>query len=185
VIDPGGSFSSDFVNRFTRWAVASVVALYQIAPDPGRAGTGRNDHPGDVSDCGGHRREDDYGHTNALPNSLGGRGSAGYGSCRACGGHGCRAGREQAEPVDLPNGPAKPGFDITRFSNAGNGWFETFHVSQTELLREALKAGKVAEDTRLLVTEIATGRLALITEQMAFHHLAQGRAGGKDWLVTF
>jgi hypothetical protein len=90
-----------------------------------------------------------------------------------------------SKPVDLPNGPAKPGFDITRFSNAGNGWFETFHVSQTELLREALKAGKVAEDTRLLVTEIATGRLALITEQMAFHHLAQGRAGGKDWLVTF
>lgn len=88
-------------------------------------------------------------------------------------------------PVDLPPGPAKPGFDITRFSNAGNGWFETFHVSQTEPLRDALKAGKVAEDTRLLVTEIATGRLALITDQMAYHHLAQGRAGGKDWLVTF
>jgi hypothetical protein len=88
-------------------------------------------------------------------------------------------------PVDLPNGPAKPGFDISRFSNAGNGWFETFHVKQTELLRDALKAGKVAEDTRLLVTDIATGKLALITDQMAFHHLAQGSAGGKDWLVTF
>jgi hypothetical protein len=88
-------------------------------------------------------------------------------------------------PVDLPNGPAKPGFDISRFSNAGNGWFQTFHVKDTELLRDVLKVGKVAEDTRLLVTDIPTGKLALITDQMAFHHLAQGTAGGKDWLVTF
>ena len=88
-------------------------------------------------------------------------------------------------PLDLPNGPAKPGFDISRFSNAGNGWFETFHVKQTELLREALKTGKVAEDTRLLVTDVSGGRLALITDQMSYHHLAQGTAGGKDWLVTF
>lgn len=87
--------------------------------------------------------------------------------------------------VDLPNGPAKPGFDITRFSNAGNGWFETFYVTQTQLLRDALKAGTVAEDTRLLVTDTAGGALALLTEQMAFHHIAQGSAGGKDWLVSF
>jgi hypothetical protein len=88
-------------------------------------------------------------------------------------------------PVDLPSGPAKPGFDLARFSNAGNGWFETFHVGQADLLRDALKAGKVADDTRLLVTDVASGRLALVTDQMAFHHLAQGSAGGKDWLVTF
>ena len=88
-------------------------------------------------------------------------------------------------PVDLPKGPAKPGFDITRFNNAGNGWFQTFHVKQAELLRDALKAGKVAEDTRVLVTDMATGKLALITDQMAYHHLAQGSAGGKDWLVSF
>ena len=88
-------------------------------------------------------------------------------------------------PVDLANGPAKPGFDISRFSNAGNGWFETFHVTQTEPLRDALKAAKVAEDTRLLVTDVSGGRLALITDQMAYHHLAQGTAGSKDWLVSF
>jgi len=88
-------------------------------------------------------------------------------------------------PVDLPNGPAQPGFDISRFSNAGNGWFQTFHVKQAELLRDALKTGRVAEDTRLLVTDIATGPLAFVTDQMAFHHLAQGSAGGQDWLLTF
>ncbi len=87
--------------------------------------------------------------------------------------------------VDLPRGPAKPGFDISRFNSTGKGWFQTFHVKQTEPLRDALKTGKVAEDTRLLVTDVATGKLALITDQMAYHHLAQGSAGGKDWLVTF
>lgn len=90
-----------------------------------------------------------------------------------------------SDPVDLPNGPAKPGFDISRFSNAGNGAFETFYVKQTQLLRDALTAGTVADDTRLLVTDVADGKLALITEQMAFHHIAEGSAGGKDWLVSF
>lgn len=88
-------------------------------------------------------------------------------------------------PADLPNGPAKQGFDISRFSNAGNGWFQTFHVKDTQPLRKALADGKVASDTRLLVTETAGGRLALLTDQMAYHHLAQGRARGKDWMATF
>jgi hypothetical protein len=88
-------------------------------------------------------------------------------------------------PVDLPDGPASPGFDISRFSNAGNGWFETFHVTETERLQDVLDAGRVADDTRVLVTETQGGRLALLMDQMAYHHLAQGRAGGKDWLATF
>jgi hypothetical protein len=29
-------------------------------------------------------------------------------------------------------------------------------------------------ETRLLVTDLADGRLALLTDQMAYHHLAQG-----------
>ncbi|MBI4473138.1 MAG: hypothetical protein HY646_10745 [Acidobacteria bacterium] len=89
------------------------------------------------------------------------------------------------KPADLPNGPAKAGFDIKRFSSAGNGWFETFHVKETQSLRKALDEGKVAADTRVLVTQTAGGRLALLMDQMAFHHLAQGQAAGKDWLATF
>lgn len=90
-----------------------------------------------------------------------------------------------SKPVDLPNGPAKAGFDISRFSSAGNGWFETFYVKETRPLGDALTGGTVAGDTRLLVTDTVGGRLALLTEQMAFHHIAQGSAGGKDWLVSF
>lgn len=88
-------------------------------------------------------------------------------------------------PVDLPDGPAKPGFDIERFSNAGNGWFETFYVDEAEPLRQALEDGRLQAATRILVIEIAEGSLALVTDQMAYHHLAQGTSEGRHWLATF
>lgn len=91
----------------------------------------------------------------------------------------------QNEPVALPDGPARPGFDIERFSNAGNGWFETFYVEDYEPLRDALDDGRLGESTRMLVIETAGGHLALVTDQMAYHHLAQGTVEGKHWLATF
>ena len=87
-------------------------------------------------------------------------------------------------PSKLPSGPAKPGFDIRRFTPNG-GIFKTFYVEKTESLRRVLQDGRVAEDTAVLVTHTAAGDLALLTEQMVFHHLAQGHAGGKDWLAAF
>ncbi len=87
-------------------------------------------------------------------------------------------------PAKLPNGPAKPGFDIARFSDNG-GIFKTFNVQQTEPLQKVLEEERVAGDTPVLVTETAGGKLALLTDQMVFHHLAQGQAGGKDWLAAF
>ncbi|MEP7307411.1 MAG: hypothetical protein ABJA98_18025 [Acidobacteriota bacterium] len=99
---------------------------------------------------------------------------------------GCCRGPGVGEPArEPPNGPPSPGFDVTRFSNSGNGWFDTFYVKKTEPLGDAFKAGRVADDTRVLVTETKTGRLALLTDQMAFHHIAEGRAGGQDWMATF
>jgi hypothetical protein len=89
------------------------------------------------------------------------------------------------DPVDLPSGPAAPGFQISRFANIANGTFVTFFVTKTEALRDVLQAGRVAEDTRLLVIDTAAGKVALVMDQMAFHHSAQGRAGNKDWLATF
>jgi len=93
--------------------------------------------------------------------------------------------RQESLPVKLPDGPAKPGFDIKRFSNLGNGWFQTFYPKKYESLRKALDQGQVSATTRLLVLETAAGRLALINDQMVFHHIAQGKAGGKDWMATF
>ena len=91
----------------------------------------------------------------------------------------------KSNPVDLPNGPAASGFDIKRFSNAGNGAFETFYVPKTERLKDVVNQGRVAADTRVLVLATAGGRLALIQDQMAFHHIAEGTDGGKDWMAVF
>ena len=51
------------------------------------------------------------------------------------------AAQPESLPVDLPDGPAAPGFDIDRFSNVGNGWFDTFYVERTEPLTDALEEG--------------------------------------------
>ena len=75
-------------------------------------------------------------------------------------------------------------FDIRRLADS-EGQFQTFQVNETRPLRKALDAGIVREDTRLLVTETAGGKLALITDQMAFHHIAQGIVAGKEWMADF
>ncbi len=82
-------------------------------------------------------------------------------------------------------GDKKAAFDIRRFSPTPPGTFETFYVTETQSLKEALDRGSVKEDMRLLVTETAAGKLALLTDQMAYHHIAEGNAGGKDWMVSF
>ncbi len=85
----------------------------------------------------------------------------------------------------LTKGPAKPGFDVSRFVLTPVGTFQTFYVKETFPLKKALDEGKVAPDTRLLVIDTASGKLALIRDQMTYHHIAQGRARNKDWMATF
>lgn len=91
----------------------------------------------------------------------------------------------KSNPVDLPNGPAAHDFDIKRFSNAGNGAFETFYVQKTQRLKDVVDQGRVAADTRVLVLTTGGGKLALIQDQMAFHHIAEGKDQGKDWMAVF
>src|SRR6266446_4856807 len=91
----------------------------------------------------------------------------------------------QAKMPEIPDGPAKPGFDISRFALTAVGTFETFYVKDTYPLKKVLDEGKVAADTRLLVITTAAGKLALITDQMTYHHIAQGQAHNRDWMATF
>lgn len=76
-------------------------------------------------------------------------------------------------------------FDINRYSTVGAGWFKTFYIEETVDLRTALADGKLSKDMLVLVTETAAGRLALIRDQMAYHHIAQGTSAGNNWMVTF
>ena len=76
-------------------------------------------------------------------------------------------------------------FTLDRYSEVGSNFFETFYVESSISLKDALDDGLVLDETLLLVTETSTGKLALVRDQMAFHHIAQGSTGGKNWMATF
>ncbi len=63
--------------------------------------------------------------------------------------------------------------------------FEPFVVESVEPLADALKDGKVQNDTRLLVSHHPAGRVALLTDQLTYHHVAQGSIAGEPWMVSF
>ena len=81
-------------------------------------------------------------------------------------------------------GGQTPEFDID-IARTGGGRFEPFDVSETEPMRDAMSAGKLQDDTRLLVLDHPAGVLAFLTDQMTYHHVAQGEIDGEPWMVSF
>ncbi len=63
--------------------------------------------------------------------------------------------------------------------------FDPFPVATTEPLKDALEAGKVGKETAVLLLARGDTRLALLTEQMSYHHIAQGELEGEPWMVSF
>ena len=63
--------------------------------------------------------------------------------------------------------------------------FDPFPVATMEPLKDALEAGKVGEETAVLLLARGDTRLALLTEQMSYHHIAQGELEGEPWMVSF
>ncbi len=76
-------------------------------------------------------------------------------------------------------------FDIDVARIGVGSRFEPFLVSESELLRDAMSSGKVQGDARVLVMDRRAGRLAFLTDQMAYHHVAQGEIDGEPWMVSF
>ena len=76
-------------------------------------------------------------------------------------------------------------FDIDIARIGVGSRFEPFRVSETEPLQDAMSAGKLQSDTRLLVLDHPAGVLAFLTDQMAYHHVAQGEMNGEPWMVSF
>jgi hypothetical protein len=79
----------------------------------------------------------------------------------------------------------KPGFDRSRAWIVDSTIFVPFRPTATTLLRDALASGRVENETNLLVFEERGVRLALVTSQMAYHHVAQGAIAGEPWMVAF
>ncbi len=78
-----------------------------------------------------------------------------------------------------------PGFDPDRAMLAERPNFDAFRVGETRSLADALKDGAVQRETPLMVMQREGATFALITSQMAYHHVAQGNLMGEPWLVTF
>ena len=76
-------------------------------------------------------------------------------------------------------------FDIDIARIGVGSRFEPFRVSESEPLVDALSSGKLQRDTRLLVMDHSAGRLAFLTDQMVYHHVAQGEIDGEPWMVSF
>lgn len=76
-------------------------------------------------------------------------------------------------------------FDIDVARIGMGGRFEPFVVESLEPLADALRDGKVQKDTRLLVSHHPAGRVAFLTDQLTYHHVAQGSIAGEPWMVSF
>ncbi len=76
-------------------------------------------------------------------------------------------------------------FDPARALLTDAPMFTPFRPTSTTRLADALENGDVLDDTAVLVTEVSGQRLALVTWQMMYHHVAQGKMAGEPWMVTF
>ncbi len=76
-------------------------------------------------------------------------------------------------------------FDIDIARVGVGGRFEPFRVTETEPLHDAMSANKLQGDTRVLVMDHPAGLLAFVTDQMVYHHVAQGETNGEPWMVSF
>ena len=90
--------------------------------------------------------------------------------------------------LGIPVGAAAqdaPGVDFSRAYVVDYQIFAPFRVSETTALAGVVEEGILTATTPILVMEHPKGRLALVTDQMAYHHVAQGEIMGEPWMVSF
>ena len=63
--------------------------------------------------------------------------------------------------------------------------FTPYRVTSTSLLRDALSRGDLPEDAPVLVVDRGAATLVLLTQQLLYHHVAQGELAGEPWMVSF
>jgi len=76
-------------------------------------------------------------------------------------------------------------FEIERAWVDEDTRYEPFAVEGFRSLRDALREGIVQPQTRLLVVDGTARPFALVVDQMAYHHVAQGHRMGEPWMVSF
>ncbi len=84
-----------------------------------------------------------------------------------------------------PNQLVKEGFDTDRAMFFAEPNFTPLRDPEFQSLRSLMLQGDIADDTPVVVFEAGGETLVFVTEQMAYHHVAQGTRRGEPWMVTF
>lgn len=84
-----------------------------------------------------------------------------------------------------PNQPVKEGFDTDRAMFFAEPNFTPLRDPEFQSLRSLMLQGDLEDDTPVVVFEAGGQTLVFVTEQMAYHHVAQGTTRGEPWMVTF
>ncbi len=84
-----------------------------------------------------------------------------------------------------PDMPVKEGFHVNRAIFWAEPNFVPLRDPEWRSLEVALRSGAVERDTPVVVFEAGGRTLALVSSQMAYHHVAQGEVAGEPWMVSF
>jgi hypothetical protein len=84
-----------------------------------------------------------------------------------------------------PDMPVKDGFDTGRAIFWSKPNFIPLRDPDWQPLKGALRSGAIAEQTPVVIFEAGGETLALVSSQMAYHHVAQGDVNGEAWMVSF
>jgi len=76
-------------------------------------------------------------------------------------------------------------FDAKRAILSKRDMFRPLAVQRTEALADAVAHRQVRPETPLLLLERDGAALTMLTDQMVFHHVAQGELNGVPFLATF
>jgi len=76
-------------------------------------------------------------------------------------------------------------FDAKRAILSKRDMFRPLAVQRTEALADSVAHRQVRPETPLLLLERDGAALAMLTDQMVFHHVAQGELNGVPFLATF
>lgn len=63
--------------------------------------------------------------------------------------------------------------------------FEPFRVQRYEPLIDAVRQRRINVVEPILLLEASPKPIALLTKQLAYHHVAQGDLEGHRWMVSF
>lgn len=84
-----------------------------------------------------------------------------------------------------PAMPVREGFDVSRAIFWAESNFEALRDPRFESLGDVLRSNRITDSTPVVTFQAGGQTLALVSSQIAYHHVVQGEMAGEPWMVTF